>query len=83
MEETTALGDKFRTIPELLDKEEFTAAFEMLDSLYKEYSSIEWVEDDEPSSVDNDLQQALHYLYKYFKLRLYALHDCRITRNVG
>ena len=65
MEEKNALGDKFQTIQELLDKEEFTAAFEMLDSLYKEYSSIEWVEDDEPSSVDNEQQQALHYLYKY------------------
>lgn len=78
MEEITALDNKFQTILELLKKEEFTAAFEMLDSLYKEYSSIKWVEEDEHCSADNEQQQALHYLYKYSYAGQLISYHCQL-----
>lgn len=59
------------TAQELWKKNEFASAFEMLDGMYKEYSAMDWIEEGVSTDADaNELQQALHYIYKDF----YAHH---------
>lgn len=71
MKEINVLNEKFLTAQELWEKNEFASAFEMLDGMYKEYSAMDWIEEGVSTDADaNELQQALHYIYKDF----YAHH---------
>lgn len=71
MKDINVLNEKFLTAQELWKKNEFASAFEMLDGLYKEYSAMDWIEEGVSTDADaNELQQALHYIYKDF----YAHH---------
>lgn len=71
MKDINVLNEKFLTAQELWKKNEFASAFEMLDGMYKEYSAMDWIEEDVSTDADaNELQQALHYIYKDF----YAHH---------
>lgn len=71
MKDINVLNEKFLTAQELWEKNEFASAFEMLDGMYKEYSAMDWIEEGVSTDADaNELQQALHYIYKDF----YAHH---------
>lgn len=71
MKDINVLNEKFLTAQELWKKNEFASAFEMLDGMYKEYSAMDWIEEGVSTDADaNELQQALHYIYKDF----YAHH---------
>lgn len=71
MKDINVLNEKFLTAQELWEKNEFASAFEMLDGMYKEYSAMDWIEEDVSTDADaNEQQQALHYIYKDF----YAHH---------
>lgn len=71
MKDINDLNEKFLTAQELWKKNEFASAFEMLDGMYKEYSAMDWIEEGVSTDADaNELQQALHYIYKDF----YAHH---------
>lgn len=71
MKDINVLNEKFLTAQELWKKNEFASAFEMLDGMYKEYSAMDWIEEGVSTDTDaNELQQALHYIYKDF----YAHH---------
>lgn len=71
MKDINVLNEKFLTAQELWEKNEFASAFEMLDGMYKEYSAMDWIEEGVFTDADaNELQQALHYIYKDF----YAHH---------
>lgn len=71
MKDINVLNEKFLTAQELWKKNEFASAFEMLDGMYKEYSAMDWIEEGVSIDADaNELQQALHYIYKDF----YAHH---------
>lgn len=71
MKDINVLNEKFLTAQELWKKNEFASAFEMLDGMYKEYSSMDWIEEGVSTDADADeQQQALHYIYKDF----YAHH---------
>lgn len=71
MKDINVLNEKFLTAQELWEKNEFASAFEMLDGMYKEYSVMDWIEEGVSTDADaNELQQALHYIYKDF----YAHH---------
>lgn len=71
MKDINVLIEKFLTAQELWKKNEFASAFEMLDGMYKEYSAMDWIEEGVSTDTDaNELQQALHYIYKDF----YAHH---------
>lgn len=71
MKDINVLNEKFLTAQELWKKNEFASAFEMLDGMYKEYSTMDWIEEGVSTDADaNEQQQALHYIYKDF----YAHH---------
>ena len=71
MKDINVLNEKLLTAQELWKKNEFASAFEMLDGMYKEYSAMDWIEEGVSTDADaNELQQALHYIYKDF----YAHH---------
>lgn len=71
MKDINVLNEKFLTVQELWEKNEFASAFEMLDGMYKEYSAMDWIEEGVSTDADaNEQQQALHYIYKDF----YAHH---------
>lgn len=71
MKDINVLNEKFLTAQELWEKNEFASAFEMLDGMYKEYSAMDWIEEGVSTDADaNELQQALHYIYKDY----YAHH---------
>lgn len=71
MKDINVLNEKFLTAQELWEKNEFASAFEMLDGMYKDYSAMDWIEEGVSTDADaNELQQALHYIYKDF----YAHH---------
>lgn len=71
MKDINVLNEKFLIAQELWEKNEFASAFEMLDGMYKEYSAMDWIEEGVSTDADaNELQQALHYIYKDF----YAHH---------
>lgn len=71
MKDINVLNEKFLTAQKLWKKNEFASAFEMLDGMYKEYSAMDWIEEGVSTDADaNELQQALHYIYKDF----YAHH---------
>lgn len=42
MENIETLNKRFLYVQELLDKEEFATAIELLDSMFKEYSALDW-----------------------------------------
>lgn len=71
MSDTDVLHKKFLTVQGLLDKQDFAVAMDTLDGMYKEYSAIKSVvEDNERSSAADNEQQMSHYVYKDF----YAHH---------
>lgn len=70
MEDIEKLNEQFLHIQGLLSKKDFAAAIELLDSMFKEYSAIDWVEDNKITDAESEQMQMLHYVYKDF----YAHH---------
>lgn len=79
MKDINVLNEKFLTAQELWKKNEFASAFEMLDGMYKEYSAMDWIEEGVSIDADaNELQQALHYIYKDFYAHHLITYYCQL-----
>lgn len=79
MKDINVLNEKFLTAQELWKKNEFASAFEMLDGMYKEYSAMDWIEEGVSTDADaNELQQALHYIYKDFYAHHLISYYCQL-----
>lgn len=79
MKDINVLNEKFLTAQELWKKNEFASAFEMLDEMYKEYSAMDWIEEGVSTDADaNELQQALHYIYKDFYAHHLITYYCQL-----
>ena len=64
MEDIEKLNEQFLHIQGLLSKKDFAAAIELLDSMFKEYSAINWIENVVSTKAEDEKQQMLHYAYK-------------------
>lgn len=78
MENIETLNKRFLYVQELLDKEEFATAIELLDSMFKEYSALDWGEDNELTGTESKQQQMLHYVYKDFYAHHLITYYCQL-----
>lgn len=78
MEDIEKLNEQFLHIQGLLSKKDFAAAIELLDSMFKEYSAIDWVEDNKITDAESEQMQMLHYVYKDFYAHHLITYYCQL-----
>lgn len=78
MEDIEKLNEQFLHIQELLSKKDFAAAIELLDSMFKEYSAIDWVGDNKITDAESEQMQMLHYVYKDFYAHHLITYYCQL-----
>lgn len=78
MEDIEKLNEQFLHIQGLLSKKDFDAAIELLDSMFKEYSAIDWVVDNKITDAESEQMQMLHYVYKDFYAHHLITYYCQL-----
>ena len=78
MEDIEKLNEQFLHIQGLLSKKDFAAAIELLDSMFKEYSAIDWVGDNKITDAESEQMQMLHYVYKDFYAHHLITYYCQL-----
>ena len=78
MEDIEKLNEQFLHIQGLLSKKDFAAAIELLDSMFKEYSAIDWVVDNKITDAESEQMQMLHYVYKDFYAHHLITYYCQL-----
>lgn len=78
MEDIEKLNEQFLHIQGLLSKKDFAAAIELLDSMFKEYSAIDWVGDNKITDAESEQMQKLHYVYKDFYAHHLITYYCQL-----
>ena len=78
MENIEKLNEQFLHIQGLLSKKDFAAAIELLDSMFKEYSAIDWVGDNKITDAESEQMQKLHYVYKDFYAHHLITYYCQL-----
>lgn len=78
MENIEKLNEQFLYIQGLLSKKDFAAAIELLDSMFKKYSAIDWVGDNKITDAESEQMQMLHYIYKDFYAHHLITYYCQL-----
>lgn len=79
MEDVNVLNERFLAVQGLWVKGQIASAFEMLDGMYKEYSAMDWIEENVPADAeDMEQQQTLHYVYKEFYAHHLVSYYCQL-----
>lgn len=78
MEDIEKLNEQFLHIQGLLSNKDFAAAIELLDSMFKEYSAIDWVGDNKITDAESEQMQKLHYVYKDFYAHHLITYYCQL-----